>query len=236
MVKCNMERVRPATDQEWLGAELLRVLSAEAKACPERKGQRGYVDATNESGLEELLGSSSEQPGAEDSTDNRDRVDQEVRSGQMPPIPGDRQADPLPRERPLDRVEQSTHDSGSSSESSSSSSSSSLSQEATPKIQTSLVDNDPKRPELAGSSSVWSLDREFASATASESGQPASVRLLDIWRPRATLRTLVTWRDEYRTHALARHSSHIRDQHVQTADIKEPTDATQQRMEGQVFS
>ena len=49
IVKCNMERVRPASDQEWLGAEIIRVLSAEAKASLERKVQRGYVDATNES-------------------------------------------------------------------------------------------------------------------------------------------------------------------------------------------
>ena len=35
-----------------LGAEIIRVLSAEAKASLERKGQRGYVDAMNESGLE----------------------------------------------------------------------------------------------------------------------------------------------------------------------------------------
>ena len=26
LVKCNIERVRPATDQEWLGAEIIRVV------------------------------------------------------------------------------------------------------------------------------------------------------------------------------------------------------------------
>ena len=31
LVKTNTERVRPATDQEWLGVEVARVLSAEAK-------------------------------------------------------------------------------------------------------------------------------------------------------------------------------------------------------------
>ena len=91
IVKCNIERVRPATDQEWLGAEIIRVLSAEAKASLERKGQRGYVAAMNESGPEELPGSSSQQPSAEDSTGNRN---QEVRDGQMPSIPEDREADP----------------------------------------------------------------------------------------------------------------------------------------------
>ena len=71
IVKCNMERARPATDQEWLGAELIRVLSADAKASLERKGQRGYVDATNEPGPEDVPGRSSEPPGTEDSTENR---------------------------------------------------------------------------------------------------------------------------------------------------------------------
>ena len=87
IVKCNIERVRPATDQECLGAEIIRVLSTEAKATLEQKGQRCYVEAMNESGPEELPGSSSEQPGAEGSMENRN---QEVRDGQMPPIPEDR--------------------------------------------------------------------------------------------------------------------------------------------------
>ena len=92
----------------------------------------------------------------------------------MPPIREDRQAEPLPRDRSLDRGEQSTHDSWSSSESSSSSSSSSPSQETTPKRQISSSDNDPKRPRVEGSSPATSLDRVFSSAAASDSRQPAS--------------------------------------------------------------
>ena len=42
--------VRLATDSEWLGAELIRVLSADAKQHVERTGQRGFVDATREEG------------------------------------------------------------------------------------------------------------------------------------------------------------------------------------------
>ena len=50
LVKCNVERVRLATDSEWLGAELIKVLSADAKQHLERAGQRGFVDATSEEG------------------------------------------------------------------------------------------------------------------------------------------------------------------------------------------
>ena len=52
LVKCNSKPVRPATDQELLGAEIIRVLSADAKANLERGGQRGFVDATKEDGPE----------------------------------------------------------------------------------------------------------------------------------------------------------------------------------------
>ncbi len=50
LIKTNTDRIRPATDTEWLGAELIKVLSEDAKAHIERKGQRGYVDATAEEG------------------------------------------------------------------------------------------------------------------------------------------------------------------------------------------
>ena len=50
IVKCNIDRVRPATDEEWIGAELIKVLAADAKQHVERAGQRGYVDATGEEG------------------------------------------------------------------------------------------------------------------------------------------------------------------------------------------
>ena len=50
LVKCNIDRIRPATDSEWLGAELIKILSADAKQHLERNGQRGFVDATREEG------------------------------------------------------------------------------------------------------------------------------------------------------------------------------------------
>ena len=53
LVKCNIERARPAMDEEWIGAEVIKVLSTDAKASLERRGQRGYVDATNEEGPSE---------------------------------------------------------------------------------------------------------------------------------------------------------------------------------------
>eukprot|EP00973_Karenia_brevis_P075430 10476439-Karenia_brevis.AAC.1 len=31
LVKSNVERVRPATDEEWIGSEITRILSADAK-------------------------------------------------------------------------------------------------------------------------------------------------------------------------------------------------------------
>ena len=48
--KCKIESVRPARDEEWIGSDVIRVLSADAKASLERRGKRGYVDATNEEG------------------------------------------------------------------------------------------------------------------------------------------------------------------------------------------
>ena len=59
------------------------MLSADAKASLERRGQRGYVDATNEEGPDDAPRSSSEQPGAEDSTEVRNRDGQEARDVQM---------------------------------------------------------------------------------------------------------------------------------------------------------
>ena len=47
LVKTNTERMRPATDQEWLGVEVAKVLSDEVKAAI-RRGQRGCVDATQD--------------------------------------------------------------------------------------------------------------------------------------------------------------------------------------------
>ena len=50
LIKTNIDRVRLATDSEWLGAELIKVLSDDAQAHVARKGQAGYVDASNEDG------------------------------------------------------------------------------------------------------------------------------------------------------------------------------------------
>ena len=48
VVKCSMDRVRRATDDEWLGAELIRVLSRDALQHVQRHGARGYVDTEGE--------------------------------------------------------------------------------------------------------------------------------------------------------------------------------------------
>ena len=48
VVKCSMDRVRRATDDEWLGSELIRVLSKDALTHMQRNGQRGYVDTAGE--------------------------------------------------------------------------------------------------------------------------------------------------------------------------------------------
>ena len=48
VVKCSMDRVRKATDEEWLGAELIRVLSRDCLRHMQRQGQRGYVDTADE--------------------------------------------------------------------------------------------------------------------------------------------------------------------------------------------
>ena len=53
LVKCNVDRVRLATDSEFLGAELIKILSADAREHIARNGQRGYVDASREDGPED---------------------------------------------------------------------------------------------------------------------------------------------------------------------------------------
>ena len=50
LVKCNADRVRIATDEEWLGAEIMKVLSQDARNHLDKHGQRGYIDATGEEG------------------------------------------------------------------------------------------------------------------------------------------------------------------------------------------
>eukprot|EP00973_Karenia_brevis_P040807 5648695-Karenia_brevis.AAC.1 len=50
LVKCSAGRVRPATDEEWMGSESIRILSVDAKQRLEHGGQRGFVDAIQEEG------------------------------------------------------------------------------------------------------------------------------------------------------------------------------------------
>eukprot|EP00973_Karenia_brevis_P015171 2074040-Karenia_brevis.AAC.1 len=54
LVMCNVERVRPATDEEWMGSEIIHILSADAKQRLEHSGQRGFVYATAEEGPPEV--------------------------------------------------------------------------------------------------------------------------------------------------------------------------------------
>ena len=48
VVKCSRERVRLATDEEWLGAELIKHLQDDMKAKLTRSGERGYLDIDDE--------------------------------------------------------------------------------------------------------------------------------------------------------------------------------------------
>ena len=48
VVKCSFDRLRRATDEEWLGAELVKILSSDALERMQRQGQRGYVDTSGE--------------------------------------------------------------------------------------------------------------------------------------------------------------------------------------------
>ena len=48
VVKCSRERVRLATDEEWLGAELIKHLQDDMRAKLTRSGERGYIDIDNE--------------------------------------------------------------------------------------------------------------------------------------------------------------------------------------------
>ena len=48
VVQCSRERVRLATDEEWLGAELIKHLQDDMKAKLTRSGERGYLDIDNE--------------------------------------------------------------------------------------------------------------------------------------------------------------------------------------------
>ena len=50
LVKCNADCVRIATDEEWLGAEIIKVLSQDARNHLDKHGQRGYIDVTGEEG------------------------------------------------------------------------------------------------------------------------------------------------------------------------------------------
>ena len=97
LVKCNVERVRPATDEEWMGSEIIRVLSSDAKVRLERDAQRGYVDATKEEGPDpdnEIVDDSPQPRG-------------ESADGRLPPIPEDG-----PSEMPVERSVEGDHADG----------------------------------------------------------------------------------------------------------------------------
>ena len=53
LLKCSGEQVRKATDAEYLGTELAKVLSQELLKSRERAGQRGFVDVEVEGALDE---------------------------------------------------------------------------------------------------------------------------------------------------------------------------------------
>ena len=48
VVKCSFDRIRRATDEEWLGAKLVKIFSNDALERMQRQGQRGYVDTAGE--------------------------------------------------------------------------------------------------------------------------------------------------------------------------------------------
>ena len=53
VVKTNTDRMRLATDHEYHGAELIKLLSKDSLSSIGSRGQRGYVDATHEDGPED---------------------------------------------------------------------------------------------------------------------------------------------------------------------------------------
>ena len=67
LLKCSGEQVRKATDAEYLGTELVKVLSQELLKSRERSGQRGYVDV-------EVEGNPDEEPPEDTRPDVRDVV------------------------------------------------------------------------------------------------------------------------------------------------------------------
>ena len=50
VIKTSMDRIRPATDSEWLGAELIKLLTRDTKQHLAKNQQRGYIDASYEVG------------------------------------------------------------------------------------------------------------------------------------------------------------------------------------------
>ena len=50
LLKCSAEKVRPATDDEWMGAELMKILSEDSRSILGDRGRRGFVDTSSEEG------------------------------------------------------------------------------------------------------------------------------------------------------------------------------------------
>jgi len=113
LMKVNSEQLRRATDEEYVGAEIIRVLGQDAREHLERRGQRGYVDVTKE--------------GPPD--DEQEDLDQAQREAVLPapllgsgaevgglaPIPENEELDPILREV-VDAIAEPTLDDASSSQ------------------------------------------------------------------------------------------------------------------------
>ena len=83
LLKCSSEQVRKATDAEWLGAELSKILPTELLKSRQRSGERGYVDVEAEG-----------QPTEEPPADTRPDVNQILEAV----VPAPRVLAPIPEE------------------------------------------------------------------------------------------------------------------------------------------
>ena len=102
LLKCSGEQVRKATDAEYLGTELVKVLSQELLESRERAGQRGYVDV-------EVEGNPDEEPPEDTRPDVQEVLgvpsSSDISSGsgglsRMQPIPEDRELMHVPPPTP----------------------------------------------------------------------------------------------------------------------------------------
>ena len=94
LLKCSGEQVRKATDAEYLGTELVKVLSQELLKSRERSGQRGYVDV-------EVEGNPDEEPPEDTRPDVRDVVGIPSSSDISGDLRGHSRMTPIPEDRGL---------------------------------------------------------------------------------------------------------------------------------------